>query len=61
MALTSETKQEVQKRIFERAYEIEDKLSEDNFFLAKMAGLKPNQVSAISLRCAVKELKKELA
>lgn len=61
MALSEKTKKKVQKMIFERAYEIEQKLSEDNFFLAKLAGLKPEQVSDVSLKVAVKELKKKMA
>lgn len=59
--LSKETKEKVQKMIFERAYEIEQKLSDDNFFLAKMAGIKPDQVSNVALNCAIRELKKEFA
>ena len=54
-------KAEINKLIFERAYEIESRLSEDNFFLAKMAGLKPEQVGDAALKCAIKEIKKEFA
>lgn len=61
MALSIEGKKIIQRAIFERAYEIENRLSEDNFFLAKMAGLKPDQVSDVALKCAVKEIKKEFA
>jgi hypothetical protein len=53
------TKQIVNKIIFERAYEIEQMLSEDDFFLARMGGLRPDQVEDASLRIAVKELEKE--
>lgn len=47
--------------IFERAYEIENQLSEDDFFLAKMFGLKPEQVADVALNCAIKELKKQFS
>lgn len=57
--ISEETKNKLQKIIFERAYEIEEKLSEDNFFLAGIAGIKPEQVSDVALKVAVKELKKE--
>lgn len=61
MALSQQTKEKVNQLIYERAYEIEVKLSADNFFLAKLAGLKPEQVEDVALKCAVKELKKTLA
>lgn len=61
MKLSNETKQQVNKLIFERAYEIEQQLSEDNFFTAKILGIKPEMVSDVSLKVAVKELKKEWA
>ena len=51
-------KKAIDTLIFERAYEIEAKLSADNYFFAKMAGLKPEQVSDVALNCACKELKK---
>ena len=57
--MKTETKAKVNAIIFERAYEIECKLSEDNYFLAKMAGVKPEQVSDVALKCAIKELQKE--
>ncbi len=50
-------KQKLQKLIYERAFEIEEKLSKDDFFLAKLAGLKPYQVSDVALSCAIKEVK----
>lgn len=59
--LSKKTKEKIQNMIFERAYEIEQKLSDDNFFLAKMAGIKPDQVSNVALKCAIRELKKEFA
>lgn len=55
------TKDKINKLIFERAYEIENRLSDDNFFLAKMAGVKPEQVSNVALNCAIREIKKEFA
>lgn len=59
--LSNKTKEQINKLIFERAYEIEQKLSEDNFLLAKMAGVKPEQVSDVALICAIREIKKEFA
>lgn len=59
--LSNKTKEQINKLIFERAYEIEQKLSEDNFLLAKMAGVKPEQVSDVALNCAIREIKKEFA
>lgn len=59
--LSVQSKQEINKAIFLRAYEIEEELSADNFFLAKMAGLKECDVPDVSLKCAVKELIKTLS
>lgn len=59
--MRASTKEHINILIFERAYEIESKLSEDNFFLARMAGLKPDKISEVALNCAIKELKKEFA
>lgn len=59
--MTAEAKAKVNAIIFERAYEIECKLSEDNYFLAKMAGVKPEQVNDVALTCAIKELQKEFS
>ena len=61
MALSIENQKKVQNVIFERAYEIENQLSEDDFFLAKMFGLKPEQVADVALNCAIKELKKQFS
>lgn len=58
--LSKETKEKIQNMIFERAYEIEQKLSDDNFFLAKMGGINPCQVSDVALKCAIREIKKLL-
>lgn len=59
--MKSATKEQINNMIYERAYVIEAQLSEDNYFLAKMAGLKPEQVEEVALKCAVKELKKEFS
>jgi len=61
MALSPEGKKIVETALFERACEIEGLLSEDNFFLAKMAGVKPEQVSDVALKTAIKEFKKALS
>lgn len=42
------------------AFEIETALSDNDFFLAKMAGLKPEQVADVALKCAIRELNKRL-
>lgn len=56
--LSEQIKANITNAIYERAYEIECKLSEDDFFMAKMAGLKPEQVAEVSLNVAIKELQK---
>lgn len=61
MALSAENKARINNLIFERAFEIEQQLSEHDFLTAKICGLKPEQVEEVSLKLAVKELKKELA
>ena len=58
--ISKEAKEAIHKMIFERAYEIEEALSADNYFKAKMAGIKPEQVSDVALKCATKELKQIL-
>ena len=60
MAIKQECKDKLHVLIYERAYEIEKKLSDDNFFLAKLAGIKPTDVSDVSLKIAIKELQKEM-
>lgn len=60
MALSTESKNKINNLIFERANEIENKLSENNFFLAGLAGVRPEQVSEIALKTAIKEIKKTL-
>lgn len=52
--ISTETRNKIYEMICERAYEIENRLSEDNYFLAKMAGIKPEQVSDVSLKTAIK-------
>lgn len=58
MAITQDQKIKIDNVIHERAYEIETKLSENDFFLAKMAGVKPADVSDVSIKVAIKELQK---
>lgn len=60
MAIRQDQKNKINNIIYERAYEIETKLSENDFFLAKLAGVKPSDVSNVSLKVAIKELKKEM-
>lgn len=54
-------KEKVQNSIYARAYEIEQELSKDNYHLAKLAGIKPENISSVSLNCAIKELKKQFS
>ena len=60
MSLSKYKKAKINTIIFRRAYEIENKLAEGDFLRAKLAGIKPEQVRSISLKLAVKELKKQL-
>lgn len=55
--ISEQGKQAVNQLIIERAFEISEKLKDDDFFLANIAGLKPEQVDDVSLKCAIKELK----
>lgn len=57
MPLSEENKNIVLNEIFERAYELESRLAEQDYFLAKIAGLKPEEVSDIALKLAIKEMK----
>lgn len=58
MALDSKKKKKLNKLIYEVAYELEQRLSENDFLQAKMAGVDPSEVSNVSLKCAVKFIKK---
>ena len=58
MALDNKKKKKLNKLIYEVAYELEQRLSENDFLQAKIAGLKPSEVSDVSLKCAVKFIKK---
>jgi len=59
--ISEQTKKNVQNLIFERAYEIEQKLSEDNFFRANMAGVAPKDVPDVALKAAIMSLKKDIS
>lgn len=61
MALSEEGKEFITNLIFERAYSIEDILSDGDFLQAKTAGVKPDDVSEIALKIAIKEIKEILA
>lgn len=58
--ITEQTKHKIHNTIYERAYEIEAMLSDDNFFMAKLAGLKPEQVEEVALNVAIKELQNNM-
>lgn len=57
MAIKQERKTEIKNLIYERAYEIEQKLSEDNFLLAKLLGVGKEDVTNVALEVAIKELR----
>lgn len=57
MAIKQERKTEIKNLIYERAYEIEQKLSEDNFLLAKLLGVGKEDVTNVALKVAIKELR----
>jgi hypothetical protein len=56
-SITPEQKEKVNQMIYKIAYEIETALSDDDFFLAKMSGIKPEDLSQISLKLAIRQLK----
>ena len=58
MALDRKKKNKLNKLIYEVAYELEQRLSDNNFLQAKIAGLNPSEVPDVSLKCAVKFIKK---
>ena len=57
MAIKQERKKEIKNLIYERAYEIEQKISEDNFLLAKLLGVGKEDVTNVALKVAIKELR----
>ena len=57
MAIKQERKTKIKNLIYERAYEIEQKLSEDNFLLAKLLGVGKEDVTNFALKVAIKELR----
>lgn len=60
MALSKEKKEKIINYIYERAFEIEWVLSDNNFYLAKIAGVNPEQVTDVALKCCNKRIKKGL-
>ena len=64
MALSEKVKKKIsdsmQEFIFERAWEIEQALVKDNYFLAKIAGVSPEQVEAVALEVSLREYRKIL-
>ena len=51
---------DIQQLIFERAWEIEGVLAKDNYFLARMAGVSPEQVESVALEVSLREYRKIL-
>lgn len=58
MTIKKELKNKINALIYELAFEIETKLSENDFFHAKTMGIDPSQVPDVSLKVAIKEFKK---
>lgn len=53
--LTNAQKEKINQAIYELAYEIEKKLVGDgDYFLAKMAGVKPSDVREVALKTAIR-------
>ena len=65
MALSEKVKNKIsdgiRKLIFERAWEIEQELAKDNYFLAKIAGISPEQVESVALGVSLREYRKTLS
>ena len=55
--LSDKKKKQVNKLIYETAYEIEQRLSELNYFEAKMYGIPPYKIPDVALGAAVKYIK----
>jgi hypothetical protein len=61
MALTEKKHiQIINKIIFEKAYEIEELLSKNDFFLCKIGGIRIQDISDISLKTATEWFKREI-
>lgn len=62
MALPEKVKNKIsdgiRKLIFERAWEIEQELAKDNYFLAKITGVSPEQVESVALEVSLREYRK---
>ena len=62
MALPEEIKKKIsdgiRELIFERAWEIEAVLEKDDYFLAKMAGVSPEQIESVALEVSLREYQK---
>lgn len=54
--MKKDKKEQINQIIYERAYEIEEILSKDDFFGAKMAGVPIEQISDVALKIAVREI-----
>lgn len=60
MAAPNKTKEELRHLLFEIAYEIDEQLSANNYFLAKIAGVRPEDVESVALETAQRKLLKIL-
>ena len=62
MSLPEEIKKKIsdgiRELIFERAWEIEEVLEKDDYFLAKMAGVSPERIESVALEVSLREYQK---
>ena len=62
MSLPEEIKKKIsdgiRELIFERAWEIEEVLEKDDYFLAKMVGVSPEQIESVALEISLREYRK---
>ena len=62
MSLPEEIKKKIsdgiRELIFERAWEIEEVLEKDDYFLAKMAGVSPERIASVALEVSLREYQK---
>lgn len=58
--ISNNTKELINQKIYELASIIEDRLSDNNFFLAKMAAVKPSEVHNVALKTAIMQISNQI-
>lgn len=53
--IPQEVQKEIQRLIFERAYEVEQFLRDDDFRYAKIIGAEPEEIEEVALKAAIRE------